>query len=91
MSSEATITNSFRGVLCHHCGKPVRVPNLVIRHESASHDHQTGEDATFHLISRVFVLRCRSCEKESVYAINQILDCHLPSPSPRAHHKTAAA
>jgi hypothetical protein len=28
----------------------------------------------YHLISRVFNVRCRSCERESVYSINQIVD-----------------
>ena len=53
----------FRGVLCRHCGKPVRIPSSVLRKDSEN------------LISRVFVLRCRSCERESIYAIDQIVDC----------------
>src|SRR5580698_2751148 len=27
MSSETALKANFRGVLCHHCGRPVRVPN----------------------------------------------------------------
>jgi hypothetical protein len=88
MSDTAT-KSSFRGVKCHHCGKPVRVPSLVVRQESASHGHHEENDSTFHLISRVFVLRCRSCEKESVYAINQIADFAFEA-SP-ARHKAAVA
>jgi hypothetical protein len=64
----------FRGVLCRHCGKPVRVPGIVLRKDSESHGTDSN-NAEFHLVSRVFVLRCRSCERESIYAINQIVDC----------------
>jgi hypothetical protein len=65
----------FRGVLCRHCGKPVRIPNIVQRKDSESHGQHTSQDEHFQLISRVFVLRCRSCERESIYAIDQIVDC----------------
>jgi hypothetical protein len=65
----------FRGVLCRHCGKPVRVPQIVLRKDSENHGHAASEDSHFQLISRVFVLRCRSCERESIYAIDQIVDC----------------
>ena len=87
--SDTATKSNFRGVKCHHCGKPVRVPSLVVRQESASQGRQEGDDRTFHLISRVFVLRCRSCEKESVYAINQIAD-FAPEAAP-ARHRTAVA
>jgi ribosomal protein S27E len=89
MSSETATKSNFRGVKCHHCGKPVRVPNSVMRQESASHGRQEQNDSTFHLISRVFVLRCRSCERESVYAINQIADFD-PEAAP-TRHRTAVA
>jgi hypothetical protein len=65
----------FRGVLCRHCGKPVRIPNLVLRKDSENQGHPASDDMQFQLISRVFVLRCRSCERESIYAIDQIVDC----------------
>jgi hypothetical protein len=71
----------FRGVLCRHCGKPVRVPGIVLRKDSESHGTPDSNDVQFHLVSRVFVVRCRSCERESIYAINQIVDCP-PAPSP---------
>jgi len=91
MSPDTVTKSNFRGVLCHHCGKPVRVPSLVMRQESACQGNLDGDDTTFHLISRVFVLRCRSCEKESVYAINQIVDCAPPPSSPHFKQKTATA
>jgi hypothetical protein len=65
----------FRGVLCRHCGKPVRVPKIVLRKDSENHNHAISGDIHFQLISRVFVLRCRSCEREAIYAIDQIVDC----------------
>jgi hypothetical protein len=68
-------SQQFRGVLCRHCGKPVRVPKIVLRKDSENHGHPAMDDSRFQLISRVFVLRCRSCERESIYAIDQIVDC----------------
>jgi hypothetical protein len=68
-------SQQFRGVLCRHCGKPVRIPKIVLRKDSENHGHPTTDDSRFQLISRVFVLRCRSCERESIYAIDQIVDC----------------
>jgi hypothetical protein len=70
-------SQQFRGVLCHHCGKPVRVPKIVLRKDSENHGQRTADDNQFQLISRVFVLRCRACERESIYAIDQIVDCQF--------------
>lgn len=74
MSAEPS-SQHFRGVLCHHCGKPVRIPNSVLRKDTENRGHYGANHAEFHLVSRVFVLRCRSCERESIYAIDQIVDC----------------
>ena len=76
MSAEPA-SQHFRGVLCRHCGKPVRIPGLVLRKDSENHGHHDANDTRFQLISRVFVLRCRSCERESIYAIDQIVDCNF--------------
>jgi hypothetical protein len=73
MSVEMIIENQ-RGVHCRHCGKPVKLPALVAKKENASHQHHSFNDMEYHLISRVFVLRCHSCRKESIYAMNQIVD-----------------
>jgi hypothetical protein len=78
--SAAASAQLCRGVLCHHCGKPVRIPATVLRKDSESQGLQDANDTQFHLISRVFVLRCRSCERESIYAINQIVDCTFAQP-----------
>jgi hypothetical protein len=69
----------FRGVLCRHCGKPVRIPKIVLRKDYENHGQHSADDSHFQLISRVFVLRCRSCEREAIYAIDQIVDCTFPS------------
>ena len=67
----------FRGVICRHCSKPVRVPQIVLRKDIEMHG-QAVDPSQFQLISRVFVLRCRSCERESIYTIDQIVDCTFP-------------
>lgn len=69
----------FRGVLCRHCGKPIRIPGIVLRKDSEYRGQHDASDTQFHLISRVFVLRCRACEREAIYAINQIVDCAFTS------------
>ncbi len=69
-----TLAEHFRGVHCRRCGKPVKVPALVAKKESASQEEHGEGDMEYHLISRVFVLRCHSCRKESIYSINQIVD-----------------
>jgi hypothetical protein len=80
MSVESS-SKHFRGVLCRHCGKPARIPNLVLRKDSEIHgEHVNNDDAHFQLISRVFVLRCRSCEREAIYAMDQIVDCNFVPP-----------
>jgi hypothetical protein len=81
----------FRGVHCRHCGKPVRVPALVMKNETATNAQSSTGDMRHHLISQVFVLRCRSCHKESVYSINQIEDFAFAPPAGRTHAKEAVA
>lgn len=86
-----TPSQQFRGVLCRHCGKPVRVPKIVLRKDHEIQDHRSSDDVRFQLVSRVFVLRCRSCERESIYAIDQIVDCtfaHGCNQGHLAHHTT---
>ena len=80
MLAVSSSTEHFRGVLCRHCGKPVRVPGIVLRKDSECRGEHDAGDSHFHLISRVFVLRCRSCEREGIYSIGQILDCTATQP-----------
>ena len=87
--SVETLSERTRGVVCRYCGKPVRVPKIV-REKSDSHAPQAVEgEAHYQLVSRVFVLRCRSCERESVYAMNQIVD--IPAVPAREAERAAAA
>ena len=72
----------FRGVVCRHCGKPIRIPGIVLRKDTECRGDHDANDTHFHLVSKVFVLRCRACEREAIYAINQIVDCSFtPAPS----------
>lgn len=76
MSSQV-VTQSFRAVQCRYCGKPVRVPEMVSKRESDLQGETTDGASKFMLVSRVFNVRCRCCERESVYSINQIVDGSL--------------
>jgi hypothetical protein len=67
----AALAETFRGVLCRRCDKPIRVPDKLERGRGQNEEVAT---VPHDLISRVFVLRCRCCEKESVYSVNQIAD-----------------
>lgn len=81
-------SQQFRGVLCRHCSKPVRIPDIVLRKDKENRGDHSIDDSQFQLISRVFVLRCRCCERESIYAIDQIVDCTF---SPSAQGRLAQA
>ena len=72
------VSERFRAVLCRHCGKGIRVPALVSRRESQF--SANSNDVHYQLVSRVFNVRCRCCERESVYSINQIIDYSGPLP-----------
>jgi hypothetical protein len=72
----AALPKSFRGVPCRWCLKPIRVPKRI------EDRHADGEETVgdaHDLVSQTFTLRCRACEKESIYAVNQIHD-HTPEP-----------
>jgi hypothetical protein len=69
----------------------VRVPALVVKKESASHVEHGADDMQYHLISKVFVLRCHSCCKESIYAINQIEDFSFVPASAAGMSREATA
>ena len=73
----AALPKTFRGVHCSRCGKPVRVPAVIANRET---DSQLPADDSQHLISKVFVLRCHACERESVYSFNQIAAFSVDMP-----------
>jgi len=89
MSSPA-VSPKLRAVLCRHCGKPIRVPALVMKRESEALGLTDTGDIHYQLVSRVFNVRCRSCERESVYSINQIVDYPFPL-GPSATDRKAAS
>jgi len=75
MLAVSSATEHYRGVLCRHCGKAVRVPGIVLRKDTECRGNHDAADSHFHLVSKVFVLRCRFCEREGIYTMSQILDC----------------
>jgi len=84
------VSESFRAVLCRHCGKPIRVPAVVTRRESEFQISGNSNDIHYQLVSRVFNVRCRSCARESVYSINQIVDYTYPLGPSTADRKATA-
>ena len=67
----AALPKTFRGVLCRWCRKPIGVPKRV---EERHHDGEGTAGEPHDLVSQTFTLRCRACEKESIYSVNQIHD-----------------
>ena len=64
----------FRGVSCRFCAKPIRLTTPFIKREmSIKHDEEKAQE----LSSRVFIKRCRSCRKEAIYNLDQIVDFPL--------------
>ena len=88
--SSPVVSERFRAVLCRHCGKPIRVPGLVTRRESEFQGLSDSGDSRYQLVSRVFNVRCRSCERESVYSVNQIVDHPFPLVPSATDRKAAA-
>jgi hypothetical protein len=67
-----TTSSLYRGVFCLYCGKPVNLPEtIIVRHDAIKNQESIS---TQHLLSRVFVLRCRTCVREAVYTIDQVID-----------------
>jgi ribosomal protein S27E len=89
MASPA-VSSKFRAVVCRHCAKPIRVPALIMKKETEFQTLTDSGSIQYHLISRVFNVRCRSCERESVYSINQIIDYPYPL-APSATDRKAAS
>jgi hypothetical protein len=72
----AALPKTFRGVLCRWCRKPICVPKRV----AERYDDAEGAAGEAHdLVSQTFTLRCRACERESIYSVSQIYD-HTPEP-----------
>ena len=70
--SPETSSPPHRVIICFYCGKPVHPPTNILRRASSIRDEESN--STEHLLSRVFLLRCRSCVREAVYTIDQVID-----------------
>jgi hypothetical protein len=76
-------TNSppYRVMACLYCGRPVHLPKNIIRRANSITNQESN--STQHLLSRVFLLRCRACVREAVYTIDQVVDCsEAPTSQP---------
>ncbi|HUI52014.1 MAG TPA: hypothetical protein VLX60_09525 [Terriglobales bacterium] len=62
------------------------MPSLVTRRETESQGLTDSASLQYQLISRVFNVRCRCCERESVYSINQIVDFPHAITCPEPDH-----
>lgn len=69
----------YAGVVCRCCRQAIPLPAIVvsmaaeIENDPSSHDNPQG---------RVFSLRCRACDKEMPYRVNEIVDFE-GAPRPR--------
>lgn len=69
----ATTQETFRGVTCRHCGKPVRLSASILRREAELNRAETSKEEVL-LHTRVFPARCRACHEEGIYALEEIID-----------------
>lgn len=74
-ATAVAMQEQVRGVFCVRCGKPVRLSSRLVKRETAMKMNEA--DPRQQLQSRVFLVRCRACGAESIYALDQIVD--LPS------------
>jgi hypothetical protein len=65
-------TQSYRGVVCLHCGQPIPISPLVASIEADLHAKETTPRR--HQKCQVFNLRCATCGKEKPYKIGEILE-----------------
>jgi hypothetical protein len=61
-----------------------------MKKESVFQSLTDSSDTHYHLVSRVFNVRCRSCERESVYSIDQIVDYPFPLAPSATDRKSAS-
>jgi len=61
----AELKINYRGVLCNRCNEPIPVPSKVISLQDEIEHRKTGTRGAF-------TVRCRLCEYEGVYSIQDI-------------------
>jgi hypothetical protein len=61
----AELKKSYRGVLCARCGEPIPVSARIVSLQDEQEYRNTNA-------VRAFVLRCKVCESEGIYAINAV-------------------
>ena len=70
--SQQAVQQSYRGVCCMSCRQPIPLPSFLIETDSRIRGlsaQQADEHST-----RVFSLRCRSCDREKPYRTSDITD-----------------
>jgi thymidine kinase len=68
----ATTQETVRGVVCRHCGKPIRLSATILRREAELNRAQKGSEEVLLLQTRVFPARCRACHEEHIYVLEEI-------------------
>ena len=75
--TQDTIKQSYRGVRCLSCRQPIPLPAILIQMESAAHAKESSQEQQ----TRVFSLRCRSCEREKPYRATDVIEFEgIPKP-----------
>ncbi len=65
----AAAVKPIRVVSCRNCGMSVRIPKKILeRDASLSYSQEPS------LESKAFAVRCRACQKESIYTLDEIGD-----------------
>jgi hypothetical protein len=78
----------YLGVLCSRCRERIPVTKkTVLLYEELKHG-EAGEGQE--LVNRAITLRCKACDEESVYGINEIIEFEGP-PRVRTSERTRAA
>jgi len=90
MNRELEKQQSYAGVVCRSCRQAIPLPAIVISMASEIEGDPSGRENTQ---GCVFTLRCRACDKELPYRVNEIVDFE-GTPRPRfwsARRKSGSA
>jgi hypothetical protein len=78
MIQETIKVQLYRGVLCGYCRQPIPLSGIVDRIATGETEPASRKPGT-----PVFNLRCRACEREKTYCMNEIVEFE-GSPRPRS-------